>query len=44
MVASSTGEAKYTALFATGQQAASLRKTLADMGYPQKPTIHDHNV
>jgi hypothetical protein len=35
----SAGEAEYAALFATGQHAASLRTTLADMGYPQDPTI-----
>jgi hypothetical protein len=35
----SVGEAEYAALFATGQHAASLRTTLADMGYPQDPTI-----
>ncbi len=38
MVASA-GEAEYAALFATEQHAASLWTTLADMGYPQEPTI-----
>ncbi len=38
-VVASAGEAKYTALFAAGQHAASLRTTLADMGYTQEPTI-----
>jgi hypothetical protein len=38
-VVASAGEAQYAALFATGQHAASLRTTLADMGYPQDPTI-----
>jgi hypothetical protein len=35
----SAGEAEYAALFAAGQHAASLRTTLGDMGYTQKPTI-----
>jgi hypothetical protein len=35
----SAGEAEYTALLVAGQRAASLRTTLADMGYPQEPTI-----
>jgi hypothetical protein len=37
----SAGEAEYAALFAfaAGQHTASLRTTLADMGYPQEPTI-----
>jgi hypothetical protein len=38
-VVASAGEAKYAVLFATEQHAASLRTTLADMGYPQEPTI-----
>ena len=37
-VVASAGEAEYAALFATGQHAASLRTTLADMGYPQPST------
>jgi hypothetical protein len=38
-VVASAGEAEYAALFATGQHASSLRTTLADMDYPQEPTI-----
>jgi hypothetical protein len=38
-VVASAGEAEYAALFAAGQHAASLRTTLADMGYTQAPTI-----
>jgi hypothetical protein len=38
-VVASAGKTEYAALFATGQHAASLRTTLADMGYPQNPTI-----
>jgi hypothetical protein len=38
-VVASAVEAEYAALFAAGQHAASLRTTLADMGYPQEPTI-----
>ena len=32
------GEAEYAAAFHTGQMASGLRKTLADLGYPQPPT------
>ena len=38
-IVASAGEAEYAALFAVGQQAASLRTILHDMGYPQQPTI-----
>ena len=38
-VVASAGEAEYAALFAAGQDAASIRTTLSDMGYPQNPTI-----
>jgi hypothetical protein len=38
-VVANAGKAEYAALFAAGQHAASLRTTLADMGYPQEPTI-----
>jgi hypothetical protein len=34
----SIGEAEYAAAFYTAQMAAGLRKTLADLGYPQPPT------
>jgi hypothetical protein len=37
-VMASIGEAEYAAAFHTGQMAAGLRKTLADLGYPQPPT------
>jgi hypothetical protein len=36
---SSAGEAKYAALFAGAQHAASLRNILADLGYPQSSTV-----
>ena len=37
-VMASIGEAEYAAAFHTAQMAAGLRKTLADLGYPQPPT------
>ena len=38
-IVSSAGEAEYAALFAGAQHAASLRNILADLGYPQPPTV-----
>jgi hypothetical protein len=38
-VVASAGEAEYAALFAGGQQAATIRTILEDLGYPQPPTI-----
>ena len=35
-VMASIGEAEYAAAFHTGQMASGLRKTLADLGYPQR--------
>jgi hypothetical protein len=35
-VVASAGEAEYTALFATGQQAAALRTILEEIGYPNR--------
>jgi hypothetical protein len=37
-VMASIGEAEYAAAFHTAQMAAGLRKTLADLGYPQSAT------
>jgi hypothetical protein len=38
-IVSSAGEAKYAALFAGTQHAASLQTILSHLGYPQSPTI-----
>ena len=37
-VVGSAGEAEYAALYLNGQNAASSRTTLRDMGYPQQET------
>jgi len=39
VVVASAAEAEYAGLFSAGQQAASLRQTLADLGHPQEPTL-----
>ncbi len=38
-IVSSAGEAECAALFAGAQHTASLRNILADLGYPQPPTV-----
>ena len=38
-VVASAAEAEYAALFIVGQEAANLRNILADLGYPQQPTV-----
>ena len=38
-VVASAAEAEYAALFLVGQETANLRYILADLGYPQQPTL-----
>jgi hypothetical protein len=39
VVVASAAEAEYAALFTVGQEAEPIRQTLADLGYPQPPTL-----
>ena len=38
-VVAPAAEAEYAALFLVGQETANLRNILADLGYPQQPTL-----